>query len=62
MTRVWGLESSWQGHYGPRVQVERARKELEITGCHRLGKEVGEAEMHRLQLSEKNTKGPSLRS
>lgn len=32
MTRVWGLESGWQGHYGPRVQAERARKELEITG------------------------------
>lgn len=44
------------------MQAERARKELEITSCHRLGKEVGEAEMHRLELSEKNTKGPSLRS
>lgn len=44
------------------MEAERARRELEITGCHRLSKEAGEAGMYRLELSEKNTKRHSHRS
>lgn len=44
------------------MQAEEARRELEITVCHGLCKEAGEAGTHKLELSEENTKGHSFRS
>lgn len=39
------------------MQAEGARRELEVSGCHRLRTEAGEAGTHRLELSEKTLRG-----